>query len=190
MVIQAFPAPRLCHRQLLHILTLSAILASMQELVEQTLRNLSIEYRLVHHQAAFTMAEMEALDLDFKGIPVKNLFLRDRKSRTFFLICVKGDKPVNLQLLSVKLGVAGGLSFANQQQLQDKLGLLPGSVTPLGILNDEERKVTVVLDSDFSDTDLVGVHPNENTASVLLKFSDLVRILVGHKNPLYYLDMK
>ena len=162
----------------------------MQELVEQTLQNLSIDYRLVPHQAAFTMAEMEALNLDLGCTPVKNLFLRDRKSRKFFLLCIKGDKPVNLQLLSVKLGVAGGLSFANHQQLQDKLGLLPGSVTPLGILNDEDRKVTVVLDSGFSDTELVGVHPNENTASVVLKFSDLVRILAEHKNPIHYLDMK
>ncbi|WP_041385008.1 prolyl-tRNA synthetase associated domain-containing protein [Sphaerochaeta pleomorpha] len=162
----------------------------MQELIEQTLQNLSIAYRLVHHQAAYTMAEMEALNLNLGCTHVKNLFLRDRKSRKFFLFCVKGDKPVNLQLLSIKLGVAGGLSFANHQQLQDKLGLMPGSVTPLGILNDEKREVTVVLDSGFTDTELVGVHPNENTASVLFMFSDLVRILVEHKTPIQYMDLK
>jgi Ala-tRNA(Pro) deacylase len=162
----------------------------MQELVEQTLQNLSIPYRLVQHQAAFTMAEMKQLQLGLGCTVVKNLFLRDHKARKFFLVCIKGDKPVNLQLIAVKLGVVGSLSFANSKQLQDKLGLLPGSVSPLGILNDSDRKVTVVLDSGFTDTEMVGVHPNENTASVILCFSDLVRIIVDHQTPLQYMDLK
>lgn len=75
------------------------------------------------------------------------------------------------------------LSFASEQELQSLLGLLPGSVTPLGLLNDESRRVKLFLDLDFwQQPGLIGVHPNENTATVWLKVQDLVDIIQEHGN--------
>jgi Ala-tRNA(Pro) deacylase len=150
---------------------------------------MSIDYRVVNHTAVHTMEEMAKLQLDIGCTVIKNLFLRDQKGRKFFLVCMKGDKRVNLQLITRKLGISGSLSFANAAQLKEKLGLLPGSVTPLGILNDESRSVQIVLDKAFLDDELVGVHPNENTATVILRFEDLLRILDEHKNPISYMEL-
>jgi Ala-tRNA(Pro) deacylase len=161
----------------------------MQELIEQKLQSMSIAYRVVNHKAVHTMEEMANLQLELGCTVVKNLFLRDHKGRKFFLVCMKGDKHVNLQLITRKLGVSGSLSFANATQLKEKLGLLPGSVTPLGILNDESRSTQIVLDKAFLDDELVGVHPNENTATVILRFEDLLRILDEHKNPISYMEL-
>ncbi|WP_320127624.1 prolyl-tRNA synthetase associated domain-containing protein [uncultured Sphaerochaeta sp.] len=161
----------------------------MKEIVKDTLERLSIPYRLVTHQAAATMEEMENLKLGLDCTEIKNLFLRDHKGRRFFLVCVRGNKQVRLKELASRLAVAGGLSFASEQQLETLLKLAPGSVTPLGILNDEQRTVTVVLDSEFLPTESVGVHPNENTSSLILLFSDLVRIIEEHQNPLCYREL-
>ena len=78
------------------------------------------------------------------------------------------------------------LSFASEEDLLKLLGLAAGSVTPLGVLNDEERKVTVFLDRDFfEESGLIGVHPNDNTATVWLKAEDLVRLIGEHGNRIH-----
>lgn len=75
------------------------------------------------------------------------------------------------------------LSFASADDLMDIMGLIPGAVTPLGLLNDSECKVTLFLDNDFmNDSDLIGVHPNVNTATVWLKPKDLVKLIQKHGN--------
>ena len=82
------------------------------------------------------------------------------------------------------------LRFASENDLMDILGLIPGAVTPLGILNDEERKVQVFLDREFLEgRKLIGVHPNENTATVWLKTEDLLDIIKEHDNPVQVLEL-
>ena len=112
----------------------------------------------------------------------KNLFVRDDKKQNYYLITVKGEKRVNLKAFRKAQGTRN-LSFASAEDLLTRLALIPGAVTPLGVLNDETRSVQVFLDQDFlQEPGLVGVHPNENTATVWLKTEDLTRIIREHGN--------
>ena len=106
--------------------------------------------------------------------------MRDDKKQNYYLITVKGDKRVNLKEFRKKYGLRN-LSFASAEELMKIMGLTPGSVTPLGLLNDEEHIVKFYLDSEFNGT-LIGVHPNDNTATVWLKSEDLIKIIKEHGN--------
>lgn len=118
----------------------------------------------------------------------KNLFLRDAKGKRHFLVVVKEAKRVDLKTLGEQIG-AGRLSFASEERLMKYLGLTKGAVTPLGVLHDEACMVEVIFDEDFGDMERIGVHPNENTASVFLSFADLERIIKKHGNSVEFLKI-
>ncbi len=142
-----------------------------------------IQYEWVEHKAVFTIAEMEELGLESMDEIAKNLFLRDQKGKRHFLVVIKGEKQANLKELGELLGV-GKLSFASEERLEKYMGLKKGSVSPLGILNDTDCAVEVFFDSDFVNMEKIGVHPNENTASVYLSAKDLLEIIREHGNKL------
>ncbi len=152
------------------------------------LDNLGIEYSFARHPAVHTIAEMMELGLEDENEVAKNLFLRDSKKKHYFLITLDQHKSANLKELSIALGVKG-LTFASEDDLMKYLRLERGAVTPLGILNDEERAVTVVLDRAVLEYQSLGVHPNVNTASVWLKPGDLVRAVEHHGNKIIIMDM-
>ena len=139
-----------------------------------------VEYEVTEHEAVFNMEELKAVELPYPEADAKNLFVRDDKKRNYYLITVQGDKRVDLKQFQKEQGTKR-LSFASADDLMRIMKLIPGAVTPLGLLNDEERKVTLFLDADFGDG-LVGVHPNDNTATVWMKTADLIRVLEGHGN--------
>ena len=151
--------------------------------VYRFLREQGIEYECVEHPAAYNMEEMSHIALPYPEADAKNLFVRDEKKRDYYLITVKGERRVDLKAFRRRHGTRP-LRFASPEELRDILGLLPGHVTPLGILNDEEHRVRVYLDAAFREPPgLVGVHPNENTATLFLKTEDLLRLLRDHGNP-------
>ena len=128
------------------------------------------------------MAELAEVPCPYPEADAKNLFVRDDKKQNYYLISVKGEKRVNLKAFRKAQGTRN-LSFASAEDLLERLALIPGAVTPLGVLNDETRSVQVFLDQDFlQEPGLVGVHPNENTATVWLKTEDLIRIIREHGN--------
>ncbi len=143
--------------------------------VYQYLTDCGIRYEVTEHQAVFNMAELDAVELPYPEADAKNLFVRDDKKRNYYLITVKGDKKVNLKEFRRVNGLRP-LTFASAEDLMAMMGLSPGAVTPLGLLNDSENRVKFYLDSSFGDG-LIGVHPNDNTATVWMKASDLVRII-------------
>lgn len=128
------------------------------------------------------MAELSNVELPYPEYDAKNLFVRDDKKRNYYLITSKGHKRVDLKEFR-KNNNTRALSFASADDLMDILGLVPGAVTPLGLLNDSECKVTLFLDNDFMNgSELIGVHPNDNTATVWLKVKDLMKIIQKHGN--------
>lgn len=147
-----------------------------KEEVYKYLESLNIKYRKVEHKAVFTMEEMSKLNLEDESEVVKNLFIRDDKKQNYYLILVKGDKRVNLKELRNTLGLRP-LTFASEEDLEKYLGLKKGSVTILGILNDVEHKVKVLIDNDIKKFKEIGAHPNENTASIWLTLKDIEKIL-------------
>lgn len=146
-----------------------------------------ISYELVEHGAVYTIEEMDALPLPHAEAVVKNLFLRDAKGRRHFLVSLQKEKRADLKTLGGTLGVK--LSFASEERLGMLLGLEKGAVTPLGILNDEQRAVEVLFDADIQAMPLVGVHPGENTASVFLSPSDLVGLIQAHGSPFSWVSL-
>ena len=142
----------------------------------------SIWHEITEHKAVYNMAELAEVLCPYPEADAKNLFVRDDKKQNYYLITVKGEKRVNLKAFRKAQGTRN-LSFASAKDLMERLGLIPGAVTPLGVLNDETRSVKVFLDQDFlQGPGLVGVHPNENTATVWLKAEDLIRIIREHGN--------
>ena len=142
----------------------------------------SIWHEITEHKAVYNMAELAEVPCPYPEADAKNLFVRDDKKQNYYLITVKGEKRVNLKAFRKAQGTRN-LSFASAEDLMERLGLIPGAVTPLGVLNDETRSVKVFLDQDFlQEPGLVGVHPNENTATVWLKAGDLIRIIREHGN--------
>ena len=140
----------------------------------QYLRDHGIKFEVTEHAAVFNMAEVDTLDLPYRELDAKNLFVRDKK-KNHYLICVKGDRRVDLKAFRKKHGLSG-LSFGSEEDLMTMLGLIPGAVTPLGLLNDKTRSVGLFLDQSLMGG-IIGVHPNDNTATVWMQAGDLVRLL-------------
>lgn len=140
----------------------------------------NVRYEVTEHEAVYNMAEAVAVPLPYPEAEAKNLFVRDDKKRNYYLITVKGDKRVDLKEFRQK-NHTRSLSFASAEDLTAILGLIPGAVTPLGVLNDVERKAQLFLDKEFLDAPgLIGVHPNENTATIWLRAEELIRVIQAH----------
>jgi Ala-tRNA(Pro) deacylase len=146
---------------------------SPQQLLAR-LDGLGIAYQNHEHAAVFTVEEAKALRGALTGGHIKNLFLRNKKE--MWLVVAEEDKRIDLKALGEKLG-AGKLSFGSPDRLLRYLGVLPGAVTPFGIINDTDRKVKVVLDRDLMGFDPVNAHPLVNTMTTALAPQDLVRFL-------------
>ena len=128
------------------------------------------------------MAEMVAVSLPYPEADAKNLFVRDDKKQQYCLMTVQGNKRVNLKEFRKKNNTRP-LSFASEEELMAILGLFPGAVTPLGLLNDTEHKVQCFIDRAFLDAPgIIGVHPNDNTATVFLKTRDLIEMIQMNGN--------
>lgn len=146
-----------------------------QYLIEQ-----NIPYEKTEHKAVFNMDELDSVELPYPEWNAKNLFVWDDKKRNYYLITVKGTKRINLKEFRKQHGLRP-LSFASADDLLAIMGLLPGSVTPLGILNDTAHHVHFYLDSEFAGNK-IGVHPNDNTATVWMQADDLMRLIQKHGN--------
>lgn len=133
-------------------------------------------YELAEHPAVFTVEEAHAAGVPFAPFGAKNLFLRDDKKRAYYLVTMPDEKQVPLKGIQAAIG-SRRLSFASADDLERKLGLIPGAVTPLGALNDAEHAVQVVFDQELVDLGRVAVHPCDNTASVLVATGDLIDVL-------------
>ena len=153
------------------------------------LKRKNIWYEITEHKAVYNMAELSEIDIPYPECDAKNLFVRDDKKRNYYLSTVKGNKRVDLKAFKNKTNTRS-LSFASENDLMNIMHLLPGSVTPLGILNDEELKVNVFIDKDFKESPcIIGVHPNDNTATVWLNIDDLINIIKEHGNQVNFIQI-
>lgn len=153
----------------------------------QYLTEHNIVYEVSEHKAVFNMEEAESLDLPYPECDAKNLFIRDDKKQNYYLITVKGDKRVNLKEFRKQHGLRA-LSFASPEELSAVMGLIPGAVTPLGILNDVERRVHFYLDKSFIGGK-IGVHPNDNTATIWVQADELMDLIKKHGNAAEFTEL-
>jgi Ala-tRNA(Pro) deacylase len=139
------------------------------------LDRLDISYKLYEHEAVFTAEEALKVCGHIPGVHCKNLFLKDKKD-ALYLVTAPDEKRVDLKTLDEKIG-SKRLSFGKPDLLMEYLGVLPGSVTPLCLINDTSRKVQPVLDEWMMQQELINVHPLMNTATVTLSPKDLLKFM-------------
>lgn len=155
-----------------------------KEDVYNFLNNKNISYEVNEHEAVFNMEELGNIDLLYPECDAKNLFVRDDKKDNYYLITIRGNKKVDLKVFKNKYNTRR-LSFASSDDLFKIINLTPGSVTPFGLLNDNDLKVIFYIDKELLDLGMIGVHPNDNTATVWIKTSDLISIIKEHGNEVY-----
>jgi len=145
------------------------------------LAELGIACRTVSHPPVFTVEEAKALRGELQGGHVKNLFLRDKKG-AMWLVVAEEDRRIDLKALAARIG-AGKVSFASAERLMAYLGVVPGAVTPFGLINDRGLEVRVVIDAGLLAHDPVNVHPLTNDRTTAIAPRDLLRFIeaCGHE---------
>ena len=141
-----------------------------------------ISYERLDHEAVFSMDDLIGMNLPVTNANAKNIFVYDDKNEKYYLITVHGDKKANLKKFKKDRGIKS-LNFASDDQLDEVLGVVEGSVSPLSILNDKENKVDFYLDNYFAkENQLIACHPNDNTSTIWLKVSDLMDLIRENGN--------
>ena len=146
------------------------------ELLEQK----GVPFACEHHEQVLNMAESAQIKLSLAGVRCKNLLLQDKQGQ-HYLVVTTPDKSLDLGALAEALG-SKRLSFASAERLATVLGIGPGSLSPLALVNDADGKVHLVIDQDLSQEPIFLLHPLENTATVALAKPDLEAFLenIGH----------
>ncbi len=147
----------------------------------ERLESLGIAHLTIDHEAVFTVGESERLHREIPGGHTKNLFLKDAKDK-LWLIIAECHTPIDLKSLPKTIGSAR-LSFGRADLLQEVLGVSPGSVTALALINDTAHRVSVVVDQRLLEYDVINCHPLENTATTSLSRNDLEKFVraCGHE---------
>ena len=154
------------------------------------LDRLGVEYQRIDHEAAMTMEACAAIDEALEATICKNLLLCNRQETVFYLLLTPGDKVFKTSELSKKIG-SSRLSFAKGAYMEKFLDITPGSLSILGLMNDGENQVNLLIDQDVLKGEYIGMHPCINTSSLKLKTADLVEKIIpalGHEPTLVTLQ--
>ena len=143
------------------------------------LDSLGIEYDRTDHpdQPATSMEVCADVDAILNVHICKNLFLCNRQKTKFYLLVMPGDKPFKTKELSKQMGISR-LSFAEEHFMEEFLDIHPGSVSVLGLMNDREKRVTLIIDEDVLKEDMFGCHPCENTSSIRFSTKELTESIL------------
>jgi len=159
---------------------------SPQQLFDR-LAELGIAHQTVEHAPVFTVEEAKAHRGVLPGHHIKNLFLRNKKEE-MWLVTVEESKRVDLKALGETLTGATG-SFGSPERLRKYLGVEPGSVTPLSVINDSDHQVRLVLDQGLKEGGPINAHPLTNTMTSAIAFADLLRFFAATGHEPAWLDL-
>lgn len=146
------------------------------------LDRLGVEYERVDHEPAMTMEVCQEIDKVLQAVICKNLFLCNRQQSAFYLLMIPDTKVFHTKDLSAQIGSAR-LSFAKPEYMEEFLDITPGSVSVMGLMNDKDHRVQLLIDEDVLNSEYVGCHPCINTSSIRFKVKDLVEKVIpamGH----------
>ena len=150
--------------------------------VHDALSHLGVTFQRFEHPPVYTVEQALEHWAGIDAVHCKNLFLRNKKGDRHYLVVAAHTTTVDIAALAARVG-EGRLSFASAERLAAHLGLTPGAVSPFGLINDPTGRVRVVLDKNLRSATRVGFHPNVNTATVVLAFTDFERFLAARGNP-------
>ena len=141
------------------------------------LDSLGVSYQRIDHEAAMTMEACEEIDRTLEAMICKNLLLCNRQETQFYLLMLPGDKVFKTKNLSAQIG-SSRLSFAKAEYMGKYLDITPGSLSVLGLMNDKDRMVRLLIDEDVLTGEYIGCHPCINTSSLRLRTKDLVEKII------------
>jgi len=145
--------------------------------------SLDIEHKTVTHEPLYTVEEAKTVSYDDPGVHTKNLFLRNKKGRMFLLV-VEQNHRVDLRGLRDRLKMTGGqFAFASTERLGKFLGVVPGSVSPLALINDHSGAVQVFFQHSILSHEWIYLHPCRNTHSTRIRTADLIKLLDNWNHP-------
>lgn len=145
--------------------------------VYDLLDSLGISYDRIDHEAAMTIEACQDIDALFGTHMCKNLFLCNRQETDFYLLLMPGDKKFKTKELSSQINTAR-LSFANEKHMEELLDITPGSVSVMGLMNDKDNKVQLLIDEDLLNQAYLGCHPCINTSSLRIKTNDILNVFL------------
>ena len=146
------------------------------------LDRLGEEYERIDHEPTMTMEDCKEVDQLLEAVICKNLFLCNRQKTAFYLLMIPDTKVFHTKDLSAQIGSAR-LSFAKPEYMEEFLDITPGSVSVMGLMNDKEHRVQLLIDEDVLDGEYIGCHPCINTSSIRFKVKDLIEKVIpamGH----------
>ena len=153
------------------------------------LDGLQISYQRIDHEAAMTMEACAAVDAALEATICKNLLLCNRQCTEFYLLMLPGDKPFKTSILSKQIGTSR-LSFASGEYMEEFLDITPGSLSVLGLMNDKNHQVKLLIDKDLLEGEFIGCHSCINTSSLRLKTADLMeKIIPAMDHPATMVDL-
>ncbi len=167
---------------------ISSRLAKEQRVYE-FLDGLGIEYLRADHEAAMTMEVCEEIDRTLGSAICKNLFLTNRQQNVFYLLMMPGDKVFKTKDLSAQIG-SSRLSFGSPEHMEELLDITPGSLSILGLMNDVEMRVNLLIDADILQGENIGCHPCINTSSLKISTADMTEKIIpalGHEPKIVHL---
>ena len=154
--------------------------------VYDLLDNLSVDYYRIDHAPAMTMEVCAAIDEALEATICKNLLLCNRQGTVFYLLMLPGNKVFKTSVLSKQIG-SSRLSFASAEAMEEFLDITPGSVSVMGLMNDHNNRVQLLMDQDVLKGEYIGCHPCINTSSLRLKTTDLMEKILPamHHEPIF-----
>lgn len=153
------------------------------------LDRLGVSFERIDHAPAMTMEDCVEVDRILDTLICKNLFLCNRQKTDFYLLLIPGDKHFQTKVLSSQLGVSR-LSFADASCMEEFLDITPGSVSVLGLMNDRENRVKLVIDRDVMESDAFACHPCINTSSIRFSMTDFTqKVLPALKHTPCYVEL-
>ena len=151
--------------------------------VYDLLDSLGVTYQRIDHEPAMTMSACAEIDRVLDATICKNLLLCNRQCTSFYLLMLPGEKSFKTSTFSKTIG-SSRLSFADPQYMEEFLDITPGSVSVMGLMNDKDRRVELIMDEDILKGEYIGFHPCINTSSLRLKTADLMEKIIpamGHE---------
>ena len=146
------------------------------KMVENKLNELEIDFKIVDHPPAFTTEEADKYIEGHDGVRTKSMFLTDRKKKNFYLVILDDYKRLDMDLFKDIVGEKK-VKMASENSLMEKMKLPAGTVSPFGLLNNEDHDIKFYMDKEIADEEIMTFHPNTNDKTLFLKTKDLFKYL-------------
>ena len=142
--------------------------------VLEYLKNKKMKYEIIYHPPAITTEEADKYIEGKEGIRSKTMFMANKKDKKFYLIIMDDSKRLDIKKMNEIIN--DKLHFAKEEQLIEKLGLKPGTISIFGLLNNKDHDINIYIDKEIMNEKLITFHPNDNTATIFITVEDMLKI--------------